>query len=356
MAPSRLFFTILVQFCTTAFSICHNRTARFPAIFTFGDSFVDSGNNNFLLTLLKANHPPYGQSFPGKIATGRFSDGKLFTDFVASSLGIKDIIPPFLQPNLSANELRSGVSFASGGSGYDDLTTILDNVISVSKQVEHFKDYVVKLNKAVGEVAAKNIVKASLVVVAAGTSDLLINFYGAPTRQIHYGLTGYQDFLQRKTQDFIKALYAQGIRKIMIAGLPPIGCLPIQIATKLKFDLTCVDEENSEAQSYNQKLISLLSRIEPTLPGIKLVHADIYAPIIDMIVYPAKYGLSITNRGCCGVGLVETAFLCKSFSPVCPNPAHFLFWDSVNPTEVAHWNVAQFLKVHALPQFSWRKK
>lgn len=203
MAPSRLLFILFLQICAVTCKVCHKQP-RFPAIFTFGDAFLDPGNNNFLLTLIKANHAPYGQSFPGKVPTGRFSDGKLVSDYIASVLKIKDTIPPFLDPNLSANDLRTGVSFASAGSGYDDLTTLLSNVIPVWKQADQFKLYIEKLNRAAGEVAAKNIISSSLVVVVAGTNDFLLNLYGIPTRQFHYGLSGYQDFLQQKIQDFIE--------------------------------------------------------------------------------------------------------------------------------------------------------
>ena len=75
----------------------------------------------------------------------------------------------------------------------------------------------------------------------------------------------------------LQTLYDQGVRKFLIAGLPPVGCFPIQITTKLKFQLSCADDENGDAQSYNQKLISLLAKIEPTLPGAKLVYADIFS-------------------------------------------------------------------------------
>ncbi|XP_027109333.2 GDSL esterase/lipase At2g30220 [Coffea arabica] len=351
MAPSRVLFTILVHLCTVASCLCHNQP-RFTAIYAFGDSFADTGNNNFLVTLLKANHAPYGQCFPGRVATGRFSDGKLIPDILASALGIKEFVPPFLDPSLSPQELRTGVSFASAGSGYDELTTVFTNVIPVSKQAEHFEHYIGRLNRAAGEVAARNIVRGSLSVLLAGTSDFLINFYDTPTRQIHYNLTGYQDFLQHKIRQFIRTLYDQGVRKFLIAGLPPVGCFPIQITTKLRFQLSCADDENRDAQSYNQKLISLLAKIEPTLPGAKLVYADIFSPLIDSIIYPSKYGLAITNRGCCGTGLLEAALLCKEFSPVCPNPAQFLFWDSTNPSEVAYKNIAQFLLQHALPQLA----
>jgi hypothetical protein len=57
---------------------------RIPAIFMFGDSIVDPGNNNNRLTEAKANFPPYGQDFPGGVATGRFSNGLVPGDLLGT--------------------------------------------------------------------------------------------------------------------------------------------------------------------------------------------------------------------------------------------------------------------------------
>ncbi|KAL2895407.1 hypothetical protein RDABS01_011316 [Bienertia sinuspersici] len=38
--------------------------------------------NNNIKTIIKSNHPPYGQDFMGGIATGRFSNGRIPTDFL----------------------------------------------------------------------------------------------------------------------------------------------------------------------------------------------------------------------------------------------------------------------------------
>ncbi|KAE8646940.1 hypothetical protein Csa_020976 [Cucumis sativus] len=75
-------------------------TRSFLSILIFGDSTVDTGNNNFISTIFKANYSPYGTDFPGHVATRRFSDGKLIPDMVASKLGIKELVPPFLDPKL----------------------------------------------------------------------------------------------------------------------------------------------------------------------------------------------------------------------------------------------------------------
>ena len=54
-----------------------------PALLAFGDSIVDPGNNNeILLTFIKANFPPYGKDFEDGKATGRFSNGRIPTDFL----------------------------------------------------------------------------------------------------------------------------------------------------------------------------------------------------------------------------------------------------------------------------------
>lgn len=53
------------------------------AFFIFGDSFLDPGNNNYIntTTLDQANFWPYGETY-FKFPTGRFSDGRLVSDFI----------------------------------------------------------------------------------------------------------------------------------------------------------------------------------------------------------------------------------------------------------------------------------
>lgn len=56
-----------------------------PAVFMFGDSSVDVGNNDYLEATFRADYPPYGKDFTNHQATGRFCNGKLPTDFTGSS-------------------------------------------------------------------------------------------------------------------------------------------------------------------------------------------------------------------------------------------------------------------------------
>lgn len=54
-----------------------------PAFFVFGDSLVDNGNNNFLITGARADMPPYGIDSPAHKPTGRFSNGLNIPDVIS---------------------------------------------------------------------------------------------------------------------------------------------------------------------------------------------------------------------------------------------------------------------------------
>lgn len=76
--------------CLILLSLTIVPLAEAGAFFIFGDSLVDSGNNNFLVTTARADAPPYGIDYPTRRPTGRFSNG----------LNIPDIISQFLNLSL----------------------------------------------------------------------------------------------------------------------------------------------------------------------------------------------------------------------------------------------------------------
>ena len=56
------------------------------ALFIFGDSLVDAGNNNNYInstTEAQANYGPYGETF-FKYPTGRFSNGRIIPDLIGN--------------------------------------------------------------------------------------------------------------------------------------------------------------------------------------------------------------------------------------------------------------------------------
>ncbi|KAG9439660.1 hypothetical protein H6P81_019825 [Aristolochia fimbriata] len=343
-----LFLSLLLQTYCFTLSLCH--TSKVPAVLVFGDSTVDTGNNNYISTLFRANHVPYGLNFMGGAATGRFSDGRLVPDLLASALGIKEAVPPFLKPNLSDEDIRTGVCFASAGSGFDDLTTVASGVIPVSKQAVMLKRYLERLRKIVGEEEASNITSNALIFISAGTNDLIFNFYDIPTRRLQYDIDGYQNFLLEKVKSLILEIYSQGGRKFAVSGLGPIGCVPMQ--RNINFlRRSCRKKENSDAQVYNAKLQKLLSTLQESLPGSRLGYGDIFNPATDMLNNPRKYGFEETRRGCCGTGYVEMGPSCSSLSQrlSCPDPSKYMFWDSVHPSQAVCKVVAEKVVQHVVP-------
>ncbi|XP_059309748.1 GDSL esterase/lipase At1g58430-like [Lycium ferocissimum] len=355
MAPKVFLFSLFFLFF--ALFLCNTTKSqsmpKFTSILVFGDSTVDTGNNNYIFTLFKGNHIPYGKDYFNHVPTGRFSNGKLVPDIVAMLLKLKKYgVPPYLNSSLSENDFRSGVCFASGGSGYDDLTTSISGVISMRKQLEYFEEYLEKLRGFFGEKEKERIVKGALVIVSSGSNDFIFNFYDVPTRRIEFSMKEYQNFLLDKLQYFVKELYELGCREIIVTGLPPIGCLPIQMTLKSPLHSTCIDKENSDSQSYNKKLEELLPHIQAQLRGSKIFYADIYTPLSDLITNPHEYGFEETKRGCCGTGLLEARPLCTKKSPVCSDASQYVFFDSIHPTESTYYHITEYLVKELLPKFS----
>ncbi|XP_047320934.1 GDSL esterase/lipase At1g06990-like [Impatiens glandulifera] len=288
----------------------------FKSILIFGDSFLDTGNNNYIPTIARANFPPYGQDFPNHVATGRFSNGLLMSDMLASALGIKDLVPPFLNPNLPDAELTKGVCFASAASGYDNLTMALAGAIPVSKQLEYFEKYLEKLKVVVGEDEANGIVNGSLTVIFSGSNDMILS-----PRRLQLGPEAFGDFILDRVQDFIKAAYAKGIRNILVAGIP------------------------MDTMGYNQKLVNLLSRLQASLPGTKLVYADLQYAFSSSYLTAHANGITELQVPCCPLCIPAGGI-------ACPNPDNFFRWDVIHPTQAAYKIIIKYLIDNSIPKFA----
>nr|XP_048326021.1 GDSL esterase/lipase At5g45960 isoform X4 [Ziziphus jujuba var. spinosa] len=181
-------------------------TNTVSALLVFGDSTVDSGNNNYVQTLFKSNFQPYGRDFINQRPTGRFTNGRLSTDYIASYMGIKEFVPPYLDPSLSIKEMMTGVSFASAGSGFDPLTSGLSNVIPIQKQLEYFKEYKKRLELAIGKQQAESHIEKAIFIISAGTNDFVVNYFTLPVRRKTYTVSNYQQFIIQNLKDFVQDL------------------------------------------------------------------------------------------------------------------------------------------------------
>ncbi|XP_017246350.1 GDSL esterase/lipase EXL3-like [Daucus carota subsp. sativus] len=334
MSTSWFRVIILILVCDAARAVVKlpgNKTI--PAVIMFGDSIVDTGNNNYIETIFKVNYPPYGRDFSGGVPTGRFCNGKVPSDFLVEELGIKEFLPPYLDPSLDTDDLKTGVNFASGGAGFDPLTSELAKVISLSAQIDLFNEYVAKLKVAVGAETTSTILSNSLFVVVAGSNDITNTYFNNPIRRLHYDYSSYTDLLVDSASGFAQELYKLGARRIGVFGIPPIGCLPSQRTLQGGVERNCADNYNELAQLFNAKLSVELNSLNNRLPQARMVYLDVYNSLMEVILNPKKYGFSIANKGCCGTGTIEVAFLCKC---PCPDVYNYVFWDSFHPTETTY--------------------
>ncbi|KAI6687671.1 hypothetical protein NL676_024499 [Syzygium grande] len=291
-----------MQICTLQAAVVVPKNATISAVFTFGDSILDTGNNNHLITLVKSNFLPYGRDFMGGKPTGRFSNGKVPSDIFAQQLGIKELLPAFLDPNLQLQDLIGGVNFASAGAGFDPLTSELVFVIPMSKQLRLFDEYKRKLKSFIGKERADSIVADGLYIVSAGSDDIANTYFHTPTRIFDYNVSSYTELLARSASSFLQELHAKGARRIGVFSLAPLGCIPSQRTLAGGLKRRCAEDYNRMVQLLNSKLMRELRRLNSAFPHARMALIDVYGLLLDIMKNPRKYGFEISDRGVLRLG------------------------------------------------------
>ncbi|KAJ3679915.1 hypothetical protein LUZ60_016193 [Juncus effusus] len=308
-----------------------------PALLGFGDSIIDPGNNNRLGTVIKCDFSPYGLDFVTHRPTGRFCNGKIPTDFLASKLRIKELLPAYVGTQLTNQDLITGVSFASGGTGYDPLTPTIAGVIPMSEQIEMLKEYKQKVKGILGEKKMTELISQSIFAIVAGSDDVANTYFNTPFRQVNYDISSYSNLVLQGASNFVEQLIQLGARKIGIVSIPPIGCVPSQRTLAGGLTRDCAPGHNQMAKMINSRLTKHIDKMKKKHQNVTLVYIDIYGFLYDMIQRPTKYGFEVSNMGCCGTGLLEVAILCNPISStVCGDVSKYVFWDSYHPTEKAY--------------------
>ncbi|XVF81787.1 hypothetical protein PTKIN_Ptkin15bG0184400 [Pterospermum kingtungense] len=171
-------------------------TIDLPAIYAFGDSFIDPGNNNFLNTSLKSNYTPYGIDFDGK-PTGRVTNGRTIVDFLAQVAGL-----PFPPPALDAPEAkkncRTGVNYGSASGGIlpspPPVKQQFGHVLSLDEQIALFEKTIEDLKgQFENEESFAQHMDKSLLFIHIGGNDLGV--YWDFELHSKYSLESYSLFL-----------------------------------------------------------------------------------------------------------------------------------------------------------------
>lgn len=163
-------------------------------------------------------------------------------------------------------------------------------MISLSRELEYYKEYQRKLRGYLGEAKAKILIKEALYLMSLGTNDFLENYYTTPARRNQFTVDQYQVFLIGIAKTFVTDLYKLGARKISVGGLPPMGCMPLERTTNLLNGYECLETYNMVALSFNNKLSSLVSSLNKELKGIQVVFSNPYHVFLQLLKKPSSYG------------------------------------------------------------------
>ncbi|KAF2310856.1 hypothetical protein GH714_017685 [Hevea brasiliensis] len=274
-----LLLLFLLSSCSLPISIS---SYNVPAIFTFGDSIVDAGNNHFNKNCsVQADFPPYGSTFFHH-PTGRFTNGRTVADFISQFLGI-ELQSPYLEARLAVmngsrrNYPSNGINFASAGSG-------------VLRQ------------------------------------------------------TNQDSAMLREVENLMGHIYRLGGRRIAVFSLGPVGCVPARVFVPNAPVEKCFGRMNVMVKKYNEGLESLVKDIPVRYPGAVGVYGAVYDAVQRYRATPARYGFTNVMGACCGDGPLRGLLKCgKEGYKICPNPETYLFWDYFHPSEHTYKLISKVL-------------
>ncbi|PON62539.1 Lipase [Trema orientale] len=312
------------------------------AFFIFGDSFLDAGNNNYIntTTLDQANFWPYGETY-FKFPTGRFSDGRLVSDFIAEYANLP-LIPPFLQPGF--RHYYAGVNFASSGAGAL-VETFQGSVIDLKTQLRYYKKVETWLRHKLGNVGAEVTLSKAVYLFSIGTNDYMSLFLTNSTKLKTYSESQYVEMVIGNLTSVIKEIYTIGGRKFGFMNLPTLGCFPGIRIVKQDTNGSCLKEASSLANLHNEALSKLLKKLSKRLKGFKYSLYDLNNNLKLRINHPYQYGFKEGKAACCGTGQFRGVFSCGGKRKVrefqlCENSNDYVFWDSYHLTEKVYKQLA----------------
>ncbi|XP_018807740.1 GDSL esterase/lipase At5g03610-like isoform X1 [Juglans regia] len=310
----------------------HHISANFhrpPKLFVFGDSYADTGNRN---SQSNSWNYPYGITFPGKPA-GRFSDGRVLTDYVAEFMGVKSPFP-YRRRHLVVKNLKNGMNFAYGGTGVFDT---LFSGPNMTTQIDFFQQLLRD------HVFTANDIGSSVALVTVAGNDYTT--YKSKTNGSSQGLPSYITTVIKQVMINLKRIRGLGVKKVAVTTLEPVGCLPA--ITAVSSFQRCNETENLFVRSHNLLLHQAVAKLNNETKGSDFAVLDLYASFMSILKNKAGRNLDCAGsikfenpmKPCC-TG-ISREYSCgdedkdgaKKYT-VCGNPNSTFFWDNVHPSQV----------------------
>ncbi|MED6218074.1 hypothetical protein PIB30_023609 [Stylosanthes scabra] len=314
----------------------------FSAMYVFGDSLVDNGNNNYLTSLAKANYEPYGIDTSWG-PTGRFSNGKMIVDLLGEILGLP-YLPSFEATQIQGYNITWGVNYASAAAGIlDETGRHLGQRITFNQQVQNLQTTINQLKATMDDMNLSQYLAKSLAFVNHGSNDYINNYLltGLYSSSYLYDPTTYAEMLIKQYRTQILSLHDLGLRKFFLAAVGPLGCIPNQVSRGLFPTGVCKDDVNAMVILFNDRLKFLVDELNTQYNGSSIfVYGNSYAAILNIIQDPTAYGFATANTACCGVGMFQGRITCLPFEIPCSNREEHVFWDAFHPSEAVDRNLA----------------
>ncbi|XAR55659.1 Triacylglycerol lipase [Bertholletia excelsa] len=304
-----------------------------PAMFIFGDSLVDNGNNNYLATFARADYYPYGIDFRTG-PTGRFSNGYTMVDEIAKLLRLP-LIPAYLEA--SAEQILHGINYASAAAGILDITgSNFVSRIPFNQQIRNFENTLeqMKSNSEAQEKVLSSLDRC-IFFVGMGSNDYLNNYLmpNYPSRS-QFSSHQYADYLVRHYTQQLTRLYKLGARKFVVAGIGVMGCIPSILAQSQSG--RCSEQVNQLVLPFNANVKTMIGNLTSVLPASRFVYLDVRGMFLDILSNHSSYGFKVVDKGCCGIGRNRGQISCLPFQIPCENRKEYVFWDAFHPTEAVN--------------------
>ncbi|XP_031487449.1 GDSL esterase/lipase At1g29670-like [Nymphaea colorata] len=325
--PANMLHILFLVFFPFSHLLVAMAESNVTAMFVFGDSIVDSGNNDFLDTTSKGNYYPYGVDFPAG-ATGRFTNGRNPADILAQLLGLPRLLPVFNDPLTKGSAILSGVNYATGGSGILVSTSVTANVTSLGQQVTNFINSTLPdlESQLKGSAGLSSYLSQSIFLFNSGGDDLSVQCSASALAEC---FTLAEELVGNFTQQ-LERLYDYGARKFVVFNLMPSGC---DVYAKSINNGTCAEYLNEADLYFNHKLKAALDGVSKEKVGMAFVYVNITHMVNAIFDDPAAYGVAVTNESCCTVPSDGAGFLCSEGVAPCSDRSSYLYFDTVHPTE-----------------------
>ncbi|KAL4362820.1 hypothetical protein GQ457_04G003740 [Hibiscus cannabinus] len=317
------------------------RSIKLPALYVFGDSFVDAGNNKYLQTPSNdANYLPYGIDFGG-VPTGRATNGRTVVDFIAQVTGLP-FPPPVMELSESQRKnITTGFNYASSSGGISHipmaLTPIFGDILNLDEQIQLFKDSITNIKgRFDSDESFDSYMSKSLFFINIGANDLGIYWELGRLHRTFPKVKNYTRFLLKELCKRLEAMYQLGARKFVVNNVFPFGYQPVNLHLKMH-GVSFVEDMNRRAASFNGRLPKVLKKLDNSLRGSTFVLFDMYKLFEDVRARPATYGFTNVKDSCCIDLSGNQTRPCLPYSVPCSDRASHVFFDPFHPSESIHF-------------------